>query len=177
MLFLFFKSTSIAMLSEPLCSKFTWTRYFFSWTLQWSQTSVRENFEDFAHLRVLLSSYTMAISGGLFNYFKWVPLSRTIWCFSLYDSCCFIPLPNPHHQKTSALYWSAGYGVGLKVDGVRRHRRPPASSNGQWGIVGPFQSLQSASATAQLHGRRLSLCLVNYQPAPAFTVMHTQVAR
>lgn len=95
----------------------------------------------------------------------------------VWNSSCFWASPLPHSWMASVLHASAGRVQRGPQGGVHRLRRPPAGSNGQWGLLGPFQSTQSASATAQLHGRRLSLCLVNYQPAPAFTVMHTQVRK
>lgn len=51
-------------------------------------------------------------------------------------------------------------------DKVHKHTGPPARSNGQWGTLRPFQSCNAPSTPFQLHGRRLSLCLVNYQPSP-----------
>lgn len=97
---------------------------------------------------------------------------------SVGHSSCFCENLSPglHHWKVSVPHWSAVVRRGPH-GGVHRHRRPPARSNGQWGILGPFQSRKSPSAPAQLHGRRLSLCLVNYQTAPAFTVAYTPVAR
>lgn len=103
---------------------------------------------------------------------------HTLSCFSLQDTAAVSvhtsPRSPPLKDVSPALKCWVRCGP---QGGVHRHRRPPARSNGQWGILGPFQSLKSPSATAQLHGRRLSICLVNYQPAPAFTVVHTQVAR
>lgn len=76
----------------------------------------------------------------------------------------------------SALHCTAGYGVGLKVESTGTGDPLPGLM-GNEGSSDPFSPEKSPSAPAQLHGRRLSLCLVNYQPAPAFTVVHTQVAR
>lgn len=97
-------------------------------------------------------------------------------CQSILNNVPAVSLQTPpwlHRPQPLLSSWLQPWSKG----GVRSHGRPPASSNGQWMFLGPFQALKGASASAQLHGRRLSLSLVNYQPAPTFTVMHTQVAR
>lgn len=92
-----------------------------------------------------------------------------------HSSCFRAALSRHDHWNVSVLHGRAGWDG--PHGGVPMQRRPPARSNGQWRILEPFQSRKCPSAPAQLHGRRLSLCLVNYQPAPAFTVVNIQVAR